>query len=219
MEESVLALSVVGAGFGRTGTLSLKTALEQLGFGPCHHMAEIFAHPEQLPRWQAAARGEPVDWDGVLEGYRATVDWPSAYFWRELAATYPTAKVILSTRDADAWYASFESTILQLVGAMDQVADPHIRATIEMGGPLVGEGVFGGRAGDPEHAKAVYRAHHATVREAIAAERLLVFDVREGWEPLCAFLEVPVPATPFPNVNDAQQFKALLIGAGPAAAI
>jgi hypothetical protein len=103
------------------------------------------------------------------------------------------------------------------VGAIDQVADPHIRATVEMGAPLVGEGVFGGRAGDPEHAKAVYRAHHATVRQTIPAERLLVFDVREGWEPLCAFLEVPVPATPVPNVNDAEQFKALVSGAGPAA--
>jgi len=207
-----VALAVIGAGFGRTGTLSLKAALEQLGFGPCHHMAEIFADPEQLTLWQAAARGDQVDWDEVLDGYRATVDWPSAYFWRELAAAYPTAKVVLSTRDPDSWYASFENTILRVVNAVDRIADPHIRATTEMGGRLVGEGVFGGRADDPEHAKAVYRAHHDEVREAIGAERLLTFDVRDGWQPLCEFLEVPAPQTPFPNLNDAEQFKALVGG-------
>lgn len=207
-----MGLSVIGAGFGRTGTLSLKGALEQLGFGPCHHMAEIFANPAQLPLWQRAAAGEPVDWDELLVGYRSTVDWPSAYFWRELAEAYPEAKVVLSTRDADAWYESFSNTILNLVGAMDKVADPHLRATIEMGGSLVGLKVFDGRADDPEHAKAVFRAHEARVREAIPAERLLVFDVREGWAPLCAFLKVPVPAGPFPRLNDTEQFKALIGG-------
>jgi Sulfotransferase domain len=207
-----MALAVIGAGFGRTGTLSLKGALEQLGFGPCHHMAEILANPQQLPLWQAAARGEAVDWDQVFQGYRATVDWPSAYFWRELAATYPAAKVVLSTRDADAWYASFQDTILRVAGAMDRIADPHIRATVEMGGRLVGPGVFGGRADDPEHAKAIFRAHQDQVRAAIPTGRLLVFDVREGWQPLCAFLEVPVPDDPFPNLNDAEQFRALVGG-------
>jgi Sulfotransferase domain len=205
-----MGLSVIGAGFGRTGTLSLKAALEQLGFGPCYHMAEIFANPAHLPHWQKAAAGDPVDWDEVFAGYRATVDWPAAYFWAELAEIYPQAKVVLSTRDADAWYDSFTSTILRVVGAMDKIANPHIRATVEMGGRVVGEGVFAGRADDPEHAKAVFHAHLATVRDAIAADRLLVFDVREGWEPLCAFLEVPVPGGPFPRLNDAEQFKALL---------
>ena len=207
-----MGLSVIGAGFGRTGTLSLKGALEQLGFGPCHHMAEIFANPDQLPYWQKVAAGEVVDWDQVLAGYRATVDWPSAYFWRELAAAYPDAKVVLSTRDADAWYQSFSSTILSLVGAMDKITNPHMRATIEMGGNLVGPKVFGGRADDPGYAKAVFRSHEETVRNTIPAERLLVFDVREGWDPLCAFLEVPVPNGPFPRLNDAEQFKALVGG-------
>jgi hypothetical protein len=207
-----MGLSVIGAGFGRTGTLSLKGALEHLGFAPCHHMAEIFAHPEQLPLWQQAAAGEAVDWDQVLAGYRATVDWPSAYFWRELAEAYPQAKVILSTRDVEAWYESFGNTILKLVGAMDKIAVPHIRATVEMGGALVGAKVFDGRADDPEHAKAVFRAHAEKVRQTIAPDRLLVFDVREGWEPLCTFLDVPVPDTPFPRLNDAEQFRALVGG-------
>jgi hypothetical protein len=175
-------------------------------------MAEIFAHPEQLPLWQQAAAGEAVDWDQVLAGYRATVDWPSAYFWRELAEAYPQAKVILSTRDVEAWYESFGNTILKLVGAMDKIAVPHIRATVEMGGALVGAKVFDGRADDPEHAKAVFRAHAEKVRQTIAPDRLLVFDVREGWEPLCTFLDVPVPDTPFPRLNDAEQFRALVGG-------
>ena len=210
-----MGLAVIGAGFGRTGTLSLKGALEQLGFGPCYHMAEIFANPAHLPHWQQAAAADSAkDLDAVLGGYRATVDWPAAYYWRELAALYPDAKVVLSTRDADAWYESFSNTILRLMGAMDRIGNPHIRATVEMGGQLVGEGVFAGRAGDADYAKSVFRDHEATVRRVIAAERLLVFDVREGWEPLCAFLEVPIPDGPFPRLNDAEQFKALVGEAG-----
>ncbi|MEO3431234.1 sulfotransferase family protein [Pelagibius sp. CAU 1746] len=204
-----MGLSVIGAGFGRTGTLSLKGALEQLGFGPCHHMAEVFAHPEQIPAWKQATAGAAVDWDELLAGYRATVDWPSAYFWRELAAAYPEAKVLLSTRDVDSWYASFSNTILKLIAAKDEITVPPVRAALEMGAPLVSTKVFGDRADDPEHAKAVFRAHEAEVRRTIPAERLLVFDVREGWAPLCAFLAVPVPDGPFPRLNDAEQFKAL----------
>ncbi|WP_193369610.1 sulfotransferase family protein [Pelagibius marinus] len=207
-----MGLSVIGAGFGRTGTLSLKGALEQLGFGPCHHMAEVFAHPEQIPVWKQATAGAAVDWDKLLAGYRATVDWPSAYFWRELAGFYPDAKVLLSTRDVDAWYASFSNTILRLIAAQDEVTVPAVRAALEMGAPLVSTKVFGGRADDPEHAKAVFRAHEAEVCRTIPAERLLVFDVREGWEPLCAFLGVPVPDGPFPRLNDAEQFKVLTGG-------
>ena len=130
-----MGLSVIGAGFGRTGTLSLKGALEQLGFGPCHHMAEVFDHPEQIPLWQQAAAGAAVNWDKLLAGYRSTVDWPSAYFWRELAETYPEAKVLLSTRDVDAWYASFSNTILKLIAAKDEISLPPVRAALEMGAP------------------------------------------------------------------------------------
>lgn len=207
-----MALAVIGAGFGRTGTLSLKAALEQLGFGPCHHMAEIFANLDQLPQWQQAAAGRPANWDAVLAGYRATVGWPSAFFWHELAETYPEAKVLLTTRDPDAWYRSFSNTILALVGAIDRVKNPHIRATIEMCGRLAGARVFDGRADDPGYAKHVFRAHEATVRQAIASERLLVFDVREGWAPLCGFLGVPIPTGPFPRLNDTAQFGALIDG-------
>lgn len=207
-----MGLSVIGAGFGRTGTLSLKGALEQLGFGPCHHMLEVVENPGQLPLWQRVAAGETVDWEAVFDGYRACVDWPSAFFWRELAEFYPEAKVVLTTRDVDAWYKSYNDTILALVAAMDRIADPHLRATLEMGGSIVGPRVFDGRPHEPEHAKAVFRNHLESVRAALPADRLLVFDVREGWESLCAFLGVAVPETPFPRLNDTEQFKAVLSG-------
>ena len=106
-----MALEIIGPGFGRTGTHSLKIALEQLGFGPCHHMFEVRDHPEQLPAWQAVARGEQVDWDQVFRGYRAQADWPGARVWRELARHWPEAKVILTVRDPDEWFDSVQATI------------------------------------------------------------------------------------------------------------
>ncbi len=201
-----MTIAVIGAGFGRTGTLSLKWALERLGLGPCHHMSEILVNPGQLPLWQAAARGEEVDWDQALKGYRSTMDWPSAFFWRELTQAYPQAKVILSTRDPEAWYASFSRTALELAGAKDDIADPHMRATLAMGEYLVGSRVFDGRADDPEHALTIFKAHEAAVRDAIPANRLLVFDVRQGWSPLCDFLGLAVPEEPFPRINNVSEF-------------
>ena len=205
-----MPLRVIGAGFGRTGTLSLKTALEQLGFAPCHHMAEVLASPDQLARWQHAVDGGPVDWDEVLAGYAACVDWPSAYFWRSLAARYPAAPVILSTRDAEAWYASLQRTILHLIASSGRIEDPHVRAVVEMGARVVRDGVFGGELPDRERAIAVFRAHERAVRATIEPGRLLVYDVREGWGPLCAFLGVDAPDTPFPRRNDEQQFRELV---------
>ena len=110
-----MGLSVIGAGFGRTGTKSFKIALEQLGFGPCHHMDEVFENPVQLPHWQAAIKGDPVDWEFVLAGYNSCTDYPSAYFWRELSQTCPEAKVVLTMRPAESWWESYAGTIMQAV--------------------------------------------------------------------------------------------------------
>src|SRR5690606_21852220 len=139
-----MSLSVIGAGFGRTGTLSLKLALEQLGFAPCHHMTEVFANPDQAATWLAAARGEAVDWDSLLEGYKASVDWPSCHFWRELAAHYPDAKVILSTRDPRRWYESISNTIFPAMKAAASDEEP-VRSVMAMASYLVAEKTFGGR--------------------------------------------------------------------------
>ena len=202
-----MALRIVGAAFGRTGTNSLKLALERLGFGPCHHMYEVRDRPEQLPYWQAAARGEPPDWDDVFADYRACVDWPSARYWREIAAHYPDAKVLLTLRDAESWFASVHATIYPVIESWPAREPGHFRDTMEMAAEIIVAQTFGGRLDDRDHALAVYRAHGEAVRRTIAPERLLAYDVSEGWAPLCAFLEVPVPDEAFPRTNTSAQFR------------
>lgn len=205
-----MSLELIGAGFGRTGTMSLKLALEQLGLAPCHHMAELFSHPEQAPTWHDAARGKPTDWCEFLKDYRAAVDWPACYFWRELAAAFPDAKVLLTERDADAWYKSMEHTIFQAMARIDRVADDPVRGPqMRMASYIVAEKTFGGRL-DREHVLSVYKAHNEAVKRAIPPEKLLVYDVGQGWELLCKFLGVPVPATPFPRTNTSEEFRSRL---------
>lgn len=199
-----MPLSVIGAGFGRTGTLSLKLALERLGFAPCHHMVEVFARPEQASVWRAAADGDAVDWDALLAGYGAAVDWPAAHFWRELATHYPAAKVILTLRDPDSWHRSICATIARAAAA-DSVPDPGAQAVMAMGRSLL-ERIFAGRLADPDHAKAAFRHHIDTVKASLPRERLLVFEAGEGWEPLCRFLARPVPDEPFPRANSTAEF-------------
>ncbi len=201
-----MPLSVIGAGFGRTGTLSLKLALEQLGLGPCHHMREVFQHPRLLRYWQDAAAGQPVDWEEVFAGYRSTVDWPSAHFWRELAAAYPQAKVILTVRPEAAWWASFSRTIPLLLQRQAEIPDPHVRGALALGTSIVVEQTMRGRPDDEATARACYRQRIAEVMAEVAPERLLVFDVAEGWEPLCRFLALPVPDAPFPRTNSVEEF-------------
>ena len=202
-------LQVIGAGFGRTGTHSLKIALEMLGFAPCYHMVEVFTHPGQSETWEEAARGHSIDWNALLGPYEAAVDWPASYFWRELMAFYPGAKVILTERDPEAWYKSMSQTILESVmrEADDSKLDPIRRAQRKMGRYIVSEKVFGGRT-DKEHVIDVYRRNGEAVRREVPPDRLLEFDAPQGWTPLCAFLGVPVPETPFPLTNTTEEFRA-----------
>ena len=202
-----MALEIVGAALGRTGTNSLKLALEHLGFGPCHHMFEVRDHPEQLPYWQAAARGEMPDWDQVFANYRVCVDWPSARYWREIAAHYPDAKVLLTLRDGDKWFASVHATIYPSIMGWPTREPGHFRDLLAMAEETIVKQTFDGRLDDRDHALAVYRAHEEDVRQTIAPERLLAFDVSEGWEPLCAFLDIPVPDIPFPRTNTSEEFR------------
>lgn len=206
-----MPLEVIGAGFGRTGTLSLKTALEQLGFGRCYHMLEAIANPAHGPTWVAAADGEPVDWAALFEGYRATVDWPACAFWRELAEAFPDAKVLLSVRPPDRWYDSFRSTIYEVLTRPlpDPPPPPELLPLFDMGKRVVTDRSFGGQLGSREEIIASYEAHNAEVRRTVAPDRLLELDVAEGWEPLCRFLGVEVPDEPFPNVNDRAFFRAM----------
>jgi hypothetical protein len=206
-----MALKVVGAGFGRTGTLSLKHALERIGFGPCYHMMEVFPRPEHVEMWHALAMGGPMDWDLLFRDFRSTVDWPSARWWREIAAHFPDAKVLLSVRDPEAWYKSMSDTIYQpMTWPVSNDVPRAMKLQNEMARKAVLEETFDNRFDDKAHAIAVFKRHIDEVRDAIAPARLLVFDVREGWEPLCRFLGVPVPEEPFPRLNDTATTQAMI---------
>jgi hypothetical protein len=196
-----MPLSVIGAGFGRTGTMSLKLALDQLGFGPCYHMIEVFKNPKAPGYWEAAADGKPVDWEEVFAGYGSTVDWPGATFYKQLADAYPDAKVILTVRDAEAWFASTQATIFSL-HIRDDTEDPWQRMVLKVIGDL-----FDREMTDKAKLIAVYKQHNEDVRRTIAPERLLVYDVAQGWEPLCRFLGVEVPSEPMPKVNSTDEFR------------
>lgn len=213
-------LEVIGAGFGRTGTRSTKEALELLGFGPCHHMAELFQHPERIPGWLAVAEGGRPDWERLFDGYRSTVDWPGAYFWRDLVATYPEAGVLLTVRDPDRWYDSVAGTLYRPRPSAPSAVSPALRQATEehpelldqprLDEKLIWQGTFGGRFADREHAIGVYTAHLAEVRATVPAGRLLEFDPAQGWEPLCAWLGVEPPDAPFPLLNMGESFRARL---------
>jgi hypothetical protein len=206
-----MALQVVGAGFGRTGTLSLKRALEMLGFGPCYHMVEVFPRPEHVAMWHGLAFGKPIDWDLLFQDFRATVDWPSARWWREIAAHFPDAKVVLSLRDPEAWYKSMSETIYQ---PMKDAAPDHAPDLVRLQNEMVHKAILGEtfdhRFEDKAHAIEVFQRHNQEVRDAIEPARLLVFDVREGWAPLCRFLGVPIPGEPFPRLNDTASTQAVI---------
>jgi len=196
-----VTIRVVGAGLGRTGTTSLKAALEQLLGAPCHHMFEIFVHPEQVPAWHAAARGEAVDWPALLADYAAVVDWPGASFWPELTEAFPDALVLISNRDPQAWYESARNTIFpNLVAEVDPEQTDDWKAWHAMV-----QDVFANRftldLDDEAATLAAFEAHYAAVRATVPADRILEWSVTDGWAPLCAALDLPVPTDPFPRLN------------------
>ena len=203
-----MQLKVVGAGLGRTGTASLKAALEQLTGGPCCHMFEVVAHPESVPAWHAIVREESDDWDALMGGYVASVDWPAAAYWPELAEANPDALVLLSSRATpEEWWASMEKTII---------------ATLTMDLPSDADGMTAHRAmvldmldrrftpdwRDPVAAMAAYERHNERVRSEVPSERLVDWQPGEGWEPICAALGVPAPSDPFPHANSSEEFQA-----------
>ena len=201
-----MPLEIIGPGFGRTGTNSLKLALEHLGIGPCHHMFEVRDNPERLADWEAAARGEKVDWHHVFRGYRSQVDWPGARYWRELAQHFPKAKVILTVRDPDEWFDSVQATIMSFLAARGKHPTPHMNAIAEMAYQTVVVPLFDDRLSEREHATRIFKRHIAEVQTEISPDRLLTFDLRDGWEPLCEFLDVEVPDVAFPKTNSSKQF-------------
>ncbi|MGF1473745.1 MAG: sulfotransferase family protein [Rubrobacteraceae bacterium] len=217
-------MKVIGAGFGRTGTTSLKAALAELGFGPGYSLTEAFENPEHIGSWEAARRGEPVDWEAFFEGYEVAVDWPACSFYEELLEAFPAAPVILTVRDPGPWYESTRATIYQIrkvthgpwpvraAFALAGMFAPGVTGIARLADRLVWEDTFDGRFGDREYAMEVYQSNNEAVRSRVPPERLLVFDVRDGWEPLCGFLGVGVPDRPFPRLNESREMRRRLLG-------
>ncbi|MFV8755340.1 sulfotransferase family protein [Nannocystaceae bacterium ST9] len=202
-------MKVIGAGFGRTGTTSMKAALERLGM-PCYHMIEVFGHLDHVPVWRDAQAGRPVDWQALFADFQATVDWPGCTFYRQLMEVYPDAKVVLTVREPEKWYRStFDTifTIAQVLPSWLRYRVPRIGRLHRMLEEIIWRGTFHDRFADEAHALAIYRAHVAEVEIHVPPERLLVFDVKDGWAPLCAFLGVPAPDEPFPHLNDTAEFQ------------
>ena len=197
-------MHVIGAGVGRTGTYSLKLAINRLDLGPCHHMEEVLHDlPGQVPLWSAALHGQ-ADWQAIYAGYRSAVDWPTAGFFRQLAQAFPSARFVLTHRDPERWADSFEATIYKLLAGRDR-APAAMQAWMDMAEGVVA--MTGFPAGlDRAGLIAAFVAHKEAVEAAIPADRLLVYEVKEGWAPLCAFLGLPVPDEPFPRTNDRAEF-------------
>jgi hypothetical protein len=215
-------MKLIGAGLPRTATLSQKIALEMLGFAPCYHMVDVLGDLDQAALWRKALDGE-LSLTTILDGYQATVDWPGAFFYRDLIELYPEAKVLLSVRDDDSWAHSMRDTIWGLF--YDDVLMRHLsfaRASIEapwssylamMLEMWRRSGLIDGEDTSLEFMSAAVRRYNAEVQEVVPSERLLVWTAGDGWEPLCEFLEVPVPDTSFPCVNDSKEFAGRLIDA------
>jgi hypothetical protein len=198
-------------GFGRTGTASLQVALEELGFGPCYHMIEVFRHPQHAHFWEAAWRGEPADWDGILGSYEATMDWPASTFYEELLERNPDAKVLLSVRDSERWYESTRSTIYELTRISTRSFFSRVSLAFlsllrfgtftirpwQIAEEIVLRGTFDGKFEDKRHAIEVFNRHND--------------ELKEGWGPLCEFLGVEEPNKPFPRLNDAAELRRMIL--------
>jgi Sulfotransferase domain len=197
---------IIGAGLGRTGTHSLKLALERLLDAPCYHMAEVFEHLDHVPTWHAAIRGEQVDWQPVLAGYSAIVDWPGAAVWRQLAAAHPAAPVLLSTRrDAATWLKSARATILDNGPDNKMADDPGLPGFVPMVRDMFA--AFEPNWRDDDAAMAAYDRHNAAVRREVPAQQLVEWQPGDGWEPLCSALGIAVPDEEFPHVNTTEEFR------------
>ena len=200
-----MTLKVVGAGLGRTGTFSLKLALEKLLGAPCYHMSEVFSHPEHVPLWHRAIRGDPPDWNRIFGEFAAAVDDPVSHFWQELNQAYPEALVILSVRDAESWWQSAHNTIFWEDGNNTQPVPQSIapwRAMVTDMRRLV----FPHGVDDRSAAIEGFERHNQEVRQTIPAGRLVEWQASEGWEPICEALDLPVPDEPFPHTNTTKEW-------------
>lgn len=208
-----MTLKVIGAGFGRTGTNSLKVALEELGFEKCYHMMEVMKNPSHMNKWSHIFEGGQPNWDTIFEGYQSAVDWPASAYYKELISAYPDAKVILSVRNPERWHESIVSTIYQVhhrFGLILQLI-PAAGRFFNGVNKIVWEGIFHGKLEEKAYSIDIFNQHIEEVKRTVPSENLLIFEAKQGWEPLCAFLNVPVPeGKPYPHVNDSARVKRML---------
>jgi hypothetical protein len=212
-----MPLQVIGAGFGRTGTMTLKHALEELGNGPCYHMIELTNEPQRAQLWLQAAKGKTVNWNQIFDGFSSTADFPGCLFYQDLLKAYPKAKVILTVRDAESWYRSASQTIFKsypsfrqaLYIASHYLFKKRVRQLMQVGWLIqktIFQQTFRLQAFNKQKAIAAYQKHNAEVQKIVPPEQLLVYEVKDGWAPLCKFLDVPIPESPFPNTNKVAHF-------------
>jgi len=198
-------MKVIGSGFGRTGTLSLKVALEKLGFGPCYHMQEVVKRPKHIQTWHNIAHGKPVDWHNLFQGFQAAVDFPTSIFYKELLAAFPQAKIVHTVRDPERWYDSTLETIYQVQYVFPGWLQKMVKTIgrfLDMESRLIWQSLFENNFENRQRAIEIFQEYTEEVKRTVPPDRLLIFHVQEGWAPLCRFLDVPTPDTPFPHVND-----------------
>ncbi len=211
-------IKVLNLSLGRTGTMSLKQALEDLGFNKCYHFSDMFIHPEHTDIWKSYAQGKPVDWEALFEGYQAGLYWSTSYDYLPLLEQYPKMKFLLTVRDPEAWYKSTFNTVYSLnrltlsrsIGLrIKGLFNPDlikIYKIWKLQEELLWQKTFKGRFHEKDFAIQQFKQHIESVKKNVPAERLLVYEIQQGWEPLCNFLQVPVPDKDFPRVNDTASF-------------
>jgi len=202
-------MKVIGAGWGRTGTTSTLGALEELGFGPCYTFFTIMStKQEHIVPWLDIYAGQPADWRDLFAGFNSVVDWPACDFYQELLGLWPEAKIILNVRDPEAWYESMKNTIFAAFQSMNKAGrGPDVNPLARLIQTMIFQRAFHGRFEDKQYIIDLFEQNTAQVKASLPPEKLLVFDVKEGWEPLCRFLDVAVPDKPFPRLNDTAAFR------------
>ena len=201
-----MGLRIIGASYGRTASLSLKKALEILGYTKCYHMSEVVTNPKHSELWLRAWKGEFI-WDDIFNGYQAAVDWPVAAFWPELMEAYPRAKIILSIRDPEAWYESAKNTIFKSMDEGMRSENLEIRKRITMAKEIIVEGTFNGELNNKEHCIRIYNENIDRCKRDVESERLIIFDPKDGWQSLCGQLKCPIPNADYPFINTTKEFE------------
>lgn len=201
-------MKLIGAGFGRSGTMSLKAALEEIGYGPCYHMKITLFRYHHMHFFLKAWRGKKVNWKRFYRRYNAAVDWPTCSFYKELMQQFPDAKVLLNVRDPGKWYDSMYETIWAIQPAFPWWIFPVVRIIHK---EIIWEGNLKGSFEDREKTMSVYKDWIEEVKKTVPPDRLLIYEVKEGWKPLCDFLNAPVPDKPFPHINERKSFRRVIL--------